>query len=234
MSQNNTNHINNQPVLIIDFDSTFVSVESLDELFKISLKYNPQKNNIVQKIQEITDLGMDGKMSFAQSLNSRLNLLVANNNDINELINFLMTKISPSFLQNQTWLRQNAHKIYVVSGGFADYINPIVAHFGIPQSRVFANQFLYDYQGQIVGYDKNNFLAQDKGKCKQMQIIKPKGEIWAVGDGWTDYELRENGIATKFFGYTENKNRDKVIAVADTVANSLDVVINQYSVTTAS
>ena len=231
MYQNNEtiNKLVNKPILIIDFDSTFVSVESLDELFRISLKYNSQKNSIVQKIQNITDLGMNGKIEFAQSLNSRINLLVANNNHINELINFLMTKISPSFFQNKTWLRQNASQIYIVSGGFTDYITPIVAQFGIPQSRVFANQFLYDYKGNIVGYDKNNFLAQDKGKCKQMQIVKPKGEIWAIGDGWTDYELKENNIASKFFGYTENKTRDKVVAVADTIANSLDVIISEYS-----
>jgi D-3-phosphoglycerate dehydrogenase / 2-oxoglutarate reductase len=61
--------------IIIDFDSTFTQVEALEELAEISMKGNPQKAQIVQKIKEITDLGMAGKISFNESLVQRLALL---------------------------------------------------------------------------------------------------------------------------------------------------------------
>ena len=53
------------PNLIIDFDSTFVTVEALDELAKICLKENSQKEKILKKIQKTTKLGMEGKIDFS-------------------------------------------------------------------------------------------------------------------------------------------------------------------------
>ena len=44
---------------VFDFDSTLTSVEGLDVLAEISLKNNPERDEVVKKIQEITDLGID-------------------------------------------------------------------------------------------------------------------------------------------------------------------------------
>lgn len=53
---------------IIDFDSTFVSVESLDELAKIALRDDPSREKTALEISRITALGMEGKLSFEKSL----------------------------------------------------------------------------------------------------------------------------------------------------------------------
>ena len=45
--------------LFIDFDSTFVKVESLDILSEISLYHHPQKEQILQKIQKLTFLSYE-------------------------------------------------------------------------------------------------------------------------------------------------------------------------------
>ena len=46
---------------IIDFDSTFVTVESLEELAKITLKDKSGKEEILKEVSRITNLGMEGK-----------------------------------------------------------------------------------------------------------------------------------------------------------------------------
>jgi len=43
------------PIFIIDFDSTIVTVEGLDELARISLEHNPKKDQIAQQISDITN-----------------------------------------------------------------------------------------------------------------------------------------------------------------------------------
>jgi len=63
---------------VFDFDSTLTSVEGLDVLAEISLRNNPDKSIVVNKIQEITDRGIDGDISFSDSLSSRIALLNAN------------------------------------------------------------------------------------------------------------------------------------------------------------
>src|SRR5690554_3622408 len=45
---------------VIDFDSTFTQVEALDILGEISLSGDPQKEEKLQAIKDITDKGMDG------------------------------------------------------------------------------------------------------------------------------------------------------------------------------
>jgi D-3-phosphoglycerate dehydrogenase len=46
--------------------------------------------------------------------------------------------------------------------------------------------------------------------------------MYAIGDGYTDYELRESGLANKFFAFIENVERQKVVEKADEVVASLD------------
>ena len=56
---------------IIDFDSTFIKVESLDELLEISEPGNKLK---IDEVKKITNEGMEGKISFSESLSRRINL----------------------------------------------------------------------------------------------------------------------------------------------------------------
>ena len=58
--------------LIIDLDSTFVTVESLDELAHIVLKDNPESAQRLETIRAITRAGMEGSIPFDESLSKRL------------------------------------------------------------------------------------------------------------------------------------------------------------------
>ena len=71
---------------IFDFDSTLTRVEALDVLAEISLKNNPKKEEIIQEIIHITNLGIDGEISFTESLEKRIKLLDANEADLSGLV----------------------------------------------------------------------------------------------------------------------------------------------------
>ena len=60
---------------VIDFDSTFTKVEAFDVLADISLNGHPDKEERKKQIIAITNQGMDGSISFRESLERRLNLL---------------------------------------------------------------------------------------------------------------------------------------------------------------
>jgi D-3-phosphoglycerate dehydrogenase len=211
-----------QLTIVIDFDSTFTKVEGLDELARIALEGNPKQAEIVGKIREITDKGMTGEYSFADSLRERVALLPANQTHVNQLITFLKGKISDSFKRNKAFIREHADRILIVSSGFKDFIVPVVAEMGIAAENVHANTFTYDGDGNITGYDQTNLLSQDKGKVRLLQALALEGEVFVIGDGYTDYELREAGLANKFFAFTENVSRKAVTDKADFVVPSLD------------
>lgn len=211
-----------QTYFVIDFDSTFTKVEALDVLGEISLAGRPDRDEVLTQIKTITDQGMSGEISLAESIQHRLQLLHAHRNHLPVLIETLLTKISDSFQRNRDFLAENADYIYIVSSGFKEFIVPIVTSLGIKEDHVFANTFVYDEAGNIVGCDPDNPLATDKGKVKLMRSLQLDGDVYVIGDGYTDYEIKESGLANRFYAFTENVERPAVIEKADYVAHSLD------------
>lgn len=215
----------NQKHFVIDFDSTFTRVEALDVLCEISLRGQDNAAESLRKIKEITDLGMEGKISFRESLEERLRILQANRSHLPELIARLSEQVSQSFQRNKEFIRKYSDQIYILSNGFKDFIVPIVEHFGISEDRVFANEFEYDNAGNITGFNKHNMLSENNGKPNKIKSLNLKGEVYVLGDGYTDYEIKKAGIAHKFYAFTENVRRDNVLANADHEAPNLDEVL---------
>ncbi|MCF2442686.1 phosphoglycerate dehydrogenase [Dyadobacter sp. CY345] len=212
----------NPPHIIIDFDSTFTKVEGLDELAAIALTGHPQRERIVQEIVDLTNKGMNGDMSFAEGLRQRIDLLKASRANIEELVSFLKTKVSDSFKRNKQFLTENADHIFIVSSGFKEFIVPVVTDFGLRADHVYANEFRFDEEGNIIGIDEENVLSTDGGKIKLLASLKLEGDVYAIGDGYTDYQIKEAGFANRFYAFTENVERAKVVAVADHIATSFD------------
>lgn len=207
---------------VFDFDSTLTRVEALDVLAEMTLQGNPKKDEIIAEIQKITNLGIDGDISFTESLERRIKLLNANKSDLDGLVAALRQKISKSIESNKEFFEKFADDIYVISCGFKEFIDPIVKEYNIPSERVYANTFQFDEDGTIIGFDEENPLSQHNGKIDCLKQMDLEGEVQVIGDGYSDYVMREAGIADKFFAYTENVHRDKAANNADHVAPNLD------------
>ena len=207
---------------IIDFDSTFIKVEAMEELASIASKGKKNGAKIIEEIEKLTTAGMNGEMPFSKALEKRIELLDADKKDIEQLVKRLKRKISTSVSRNKKFFKNNSNNIYIVSGGFKEFIVPIVKEYGIPEKNVYANEFYFDKKGKITGYDKDNILAKQGGKIKLLKKLNLKGDINVIGDGYTDYELKHAGIADKFYAFTENIEREKVLEKADHVTPSID------------
>ncbi|MFZ4427762.1 MAG: HAD-IB family phosphatase [Saprospiraceae bacterium] len=208
--------------IMIDFDSTFMQVEALEELGEIVLKDDPGKSLALQEIKDVTNLGMEGKISFHESLVRRMDLLRIHRDDVARLVKRLKRKVSVSFSRNKAFFKKYKGQIYIISSGFKDFIVPVVAPFQIDEDHVLANTFTYDEDGWVTGFDRDNPLAFSKGKPKVLQSLGLKGEVWVIGDGYTDYEMVEAGIAHKFFAFTENVLRESLLDKADHITPSFD------------
>ncbi len=207
---------------VIDFDSTFTQVEALDILCEISLEGKPERNRALKEIQSITDRGMDGSLSFRESLEERIVLLQAHRDHLPELISRLKKRVSKSFQRNRIFFKENAANIFIISNGFKDFIIPTVTEYGILKEHVFANAFEYDTEGSIIGFDRDNVLSSNNGKVKQIQSLQLDGDIYVIGDGYNDYEIKAAGLADKFYAFTENIERESVLDKADHITPSLD------------
>lgn len=207
---------------IIDFDSTFTQVEALDELARISLKDHPNSEEIYQQIENFTNLAMEGNISFRESLTGRVKLLNANRKHLDILVSQLKKKVSRSFERNREFFKENADTAWIVSGGFKEFITPVVAPYFIKKENVYANTFIFDEHDNIIGYDDQNPLSDEGGKVKLLKKLKIDGRLFGIGDGYSDFQLKESGLIEKFFAFTENISRKSVIEKADHITPSFD------------
>ena len=121
----------NNNIIFIDFDSTFIKLETLDELAKLVLKNDKERNLKIKQITEIINQAMSGNINFTKALNLRLQLLKINKTDVDKITNHLSKSISESINSNIDLIRLISENIWIVSGGFKDIIAPIVKNFGI-------------------------------------------------------------------------------------------------------
>ncbi len=217
-------------IFVIDFDSTFIKSETFELLGKFSLAEQPESENIRKEIHQITDEAMEGEMDFSESLSRRIKLLNATRHHIEPLINEIKGDISPSFLRNKQFFTNYSDQIYIISNGFREIIVPAVEDFGIPGKNVFANTFTYSEDDKITGFDTNNILSKDNGKVELLKSLNLKGDIYVIGDGYSDYQIKKAGLANTFYAFTENVERNSIIEKADHIAPSLDEILFQNKI----
>ena len=217
-----------QPVqLVLDFDSTVVAVEGLDELARIALADDPRRDATVEAIEAITRDGMSGAIGIDESLRRRLAMLTITRAHVDSVVRLLRRRLSPSFRKHIAAVRRNADRLHVVSSGFREYVEPVCADLGIPPERVHCNALTWK-GGKVSGFDASSPLARPGGKARVVRALRLPGRIVAVGDGITDAEIRDAGAAHEFVAYCENVEREAVVARADRVARSVDEVLWLY------
>ena len=207
--------------LVIDFDSTIVKVETLDIIAQLS-----SNNNIIQKIKNITNDAMEGRIGFQEALNKRIQILSISKNDIDLSTKLINKSITNSFLKNKRFLKENCDNCYIVSGGFKEIIDPIATNLGFKKNNIFANTF--NFKNNIVdSIDKNNFLSNNKGKVEILKnyININKKDSIIIGDGYTDYEIKKYNEAKYFVQFIENINRESLNSKADLIASNFNEII---------
>ena len=207
---------------VFDFDSTLVRIETLEVLADIALAGVPDAAAIRAEVEALTDQAMAGDLPFGEALRRRLALLPLTRTHVAELASRILDEGTPSVRRNLRFFRENAGRIVILSGGFREIIAPLAAHLHVPAERVLCNDLIYDADGRVVGVDEANPLSQAGGKPTVIRTLKLPGPVVMIGDGWTDAEVKLEGVADRFHAFTEIVRRDRVVAAADTEAPSMD------------
>ena len=166
---------------------------------------------------------MNGNISFTKALNDRLEILNINNNVIERGIKLIKNKITPSFIKNSNFITKYTNNIYIVSGGFIEFIEPIAKLLGIQSNHIFCNSFIKNKDNYEL--NKDNLMAYDLGKVEVVKKLNLNGTVVVIGDGYTDYEIKKHGYADIFIAYTEHINRINVSSLSDYKSNSFDDII---------
>jgi D-3-phosphoglycerate dehydrogenase len=214
-----------QTYFILDFDSTLVRGETLERLAELALHDAPDRDRTIATIKALTDQAMNGELDFHAALVERLKLLKVERDALTALAEEFKSEITPSFARNRAFLAEHAERIFIVTSGFREVVEPVVETLGIKAENVYANTLVFDDNGTLSGCDAANPLAHDGGKAAVAASLGLDGTVVVVGDGWSDYEIQTAGHAARFYAFTENVTRAKVVEQAERVAPSFDEVL---------
>lgn len=181
--------LNNRPtltqpgLLLMDMDSTVIGIECIDEIANLA--------GVGTQVSEVTELAMQGKLDFAQSLKSRVACLKgADEHLLNEVLDTL--PINPGISALLYTLRQANWKLAIASGGFtffADYLKERLSlDYAIANTlEIVDGKLTGEVLGEIVGAQTK---AQTLNKLAQQYDIHLNQTI-ALGDGANDLVMME-------------------------------------------
>jgi len=194
-----------------DVDSTVITEEGIDVL---AASLSPEKG---VKVAEYTANAMGGSVPFHVALSARLEIMEPSLQDIEKCMKEHPLEFSPGLEEFVAMLQKKGSKVYLVSGGFRQMINPIADILGVDkETEVYANNILFNEDGSYKGFDENEPTSRAGGKPKVVQMLKDKHgyeTVVMVGDGATDMEARPP--ASAFIGYGGIAERTKVKQGAD-------------------
>lgn len=213
--------------LIFDFDSTIVDCETLDLIAEVALAERNDRDSVLAEVKRVTALGMEGAISFGESLSQRMGLIAPTRDVVRSVATRILKHITPSFLRHKDFFGKHSAHVYIISGGFDEIIFPVADALGIPRAQVLANTFVYDAHG-VGRIDQSRCTASAGGKARGVEEKAMPCPRVIIGDGWTDYELRRDCAADFFIAYIEHVKREKVVAKADAVAESFDDLLRLF------
>ncbi len=196
------NHLVN--TFIFDFDSTLFPDESLDEVLKLSLRKDPQRKEKSRQIEDICRAGMEGRISFEDSLEKRFTIAKLHKDDIAEYLK-TCPHVSSAMKKCVEFIQKKGQRVIVISGGFNQWILPLSKMAGIKEEFVFTNRFLFNEEGFVTGFMEQNPLARSGGKPELISQLRSSGTVVGtvvmIGDGASDLEVLKAGQADMFLGF---------------------------------
>ena len=205
-------------LLVMDMDSTTIKIECIDEIAVLA--------GVGEQVAEVTELAMQGKLDFSQSLYQRVATLkdapetiledVAKNIPLMEGLKTLITE-----LKKYNW------KIAIASGGFTYFSEHLQQMLGLDDT--FANT-LEIIDGKLTGKVLGS-VVDAQVKADSLSILSdkyqiPKNQTVAMGDGANDLIMME--AASLGVAY---KAKPIVLKKADTCINhsGLDCMLHWLS-----
>lgn len=174
----------NEPgLLVMDMDSTVIQIECIDEIANYA--------GVGKEVSQVTELAMQGKLDFAQSLRQRVSCLKGVPDSVLQTVRDEIP-LMPGISQLVETLKSRGWKIAIASGGFLYFAEYLAQRLGLDYA--LANDLEVD-NGKLTGSVKGEIVdAQGKAEClkklAEQYNISPQQTV-AMGDGANDLVMME-------------------------------------------
>ena len=181
----------NKRLIVFDMDSTLIQSEVIVEMAKA--------HGVGEKVHEITERAMEGKLNFDESLEERVRLLKGMREDLlKEIVEEIkLTEGVEDFVKT---VKSLGYKVAIISGGFTYFANYFKEKLGLDYA--FANELHFE-NGILTGQVKGGIVNAEKKAMLVDLIAQQEGirleQVVAIGDGANDLQmLAKAGLGIAF------------------------------------
>jgi phosphoserine phosphatase len=181
-------------LMVCDMDSTLIQNECIDEIADLI--------NIKKEVSEITEMAMQGKLSFDESIKKRVMLLQGVDISSFEFIVKEKIRMQPFVHQWLKLVKSCGIETVIVSGGFSYFVNDVKDKLGFDHA--FSNK-LDVRSGKLTGSLKDRIINGEM-KAEIVRDFKRKlnissDEVITIGDGANDIEMfKESDLSISMHG----------------------------------
>lgn len=165
-------------LLLMDMDSTVIAVECIDEIAKLA--------GVGEQVSKVTELAMQGKIDFAESLRSRVACLQGADEAILQSVRAALT-LMPGIFNLVRVLKKHNWKLAIASGGFTYFADYLMQRLELDEA--VANE-LEIVDGELSG-NISTAIVDAKVKASTLSELAarwniPHRQTIAMGDGAND------------------------------------------------
>lgn len=175
-------NLNNIRLVVMDMDSTLISIECIDEVADMS--------GLKTQVSEITESAMRGEIEFAESLRRRVALLEGLDEQALHRAYDERLRLNPGAQFMLKELKVHGIKTLLVSGGFTFFTDRLKAELGLDYA--IANT-LEIKNGKLTGKVLGDIIdAQAKADALdrvRTELGLERSEVVAIGDGANDLKM---------------------------------------------
>ena len=201
--------------LVLDFDSTLVPCESLEEALARAPGVGAAER---ARLADITRLGMEGALPFADSLRARLAIAHPTRAGLTALGEELVPSIAAGAAELVAQVAARGHETWIVSGAFRETLLPAARALGVPEARVLGVRARWHDDGSFASLDPADGFSHSKVEGVRRHPVRWPRPAVGVGDGATDLALRDAGLVDTFIAYCGHVRRRSVAEAPGVIA----------------
>ncbi|MBT9299496.1 HAD-IB family phosphatase [Pseudomonas sp. TAE6080] len=187
--------------VIFDFDKTLIDHESTIEIIKSAIGDSSKARDQLEQLTLIAPKALAGTASPWELLSLMKVIPRIQRSHLTHYIEATVNSIDPTLRETLQQLQQDGVQLHILSGGYMEWIVPIVRTLGIAPRNVLANR-LFWLGSRALCPRPSPLINPSSGKSKITRKWREsgwlKGRTLIVGDATSDYQVYTNGWADGF------------------------------------
>jgi phosphoserine phosphatase len=187
--------------VIFDFDQTLINHESTLEIIRCAIGNSTKAREQLDNLALIAPKALSGTASAWELMSLMTVIPRIQRKHLRHYIETAVNSIAPALRETVQQLQHDGVQVHVLSGGYMEWVVPIVQSLGIDPENVLANR-LFWFGSRALCPRPSPLINPGSGKSKITRQWREsgrlKGRTLIVGDATSDYQVYLNGWADGF------------------------------------